>query len=76
MDFSSKNSVLVSGGVDKTVRLWDPEKLLLTKSIKAHSDQISCLRIHEERKLVITGSWDRVIRIVSIDYLMSKEKNL
>lgn len=48
----------------------------LLKSIKAHNDVISVLKIHEDRKLVITASWDKFIRIVSIEYLMQKEKKI
>lgn len=64
----------MSGGADKTIRIWDATRSALLKSIKAHNDAIACIKLHEDRKLCITAGNDKIIRIVSIEYLMQKEK--
>jgi hypothetical protein len=39
-----------------------------------HNDTISCVRVHQQRNLAISSGWDRIIRIVSVEFLINGDK--
>ncbi|KAI8145345.1 WD40-repeat-containing domain protein [Fennellomyces sp. T-0311] len=59
--------VLVTGGCDRAVLVWNLETGQLIHSMPGHSSTVRCLRVHEEGKLAITGSRDHTVRIWDIE---------
>ncbi|CAD8186934.1 unnamed protein product [Paramecium pentaurelia] len=58
---------LFSAGLDKTLRVWEiKDQAILVKSIIIHTEQIS-------QKLIITGSQDKRVRIVSLEYVIQRK---
>jgi WD40 repeat protein len=55
-------SMLASGGLDATIRLWHVPDGGIAKVIEDHSNSINALAITPNGKLVISGSSDRSIR--------------
>ena len=58
--------VIVSGSLDKTIKIWNPinEELMIT--LHEHSDSISSLmllNLNEQQTTLVSGSWDKSIRI-------------
>ncbi|CAD8101091.1 unnamed protein product [Paramecium sonneborni] len=68
------NKYLFSAGIDKTLRVWEiKDQPTLLKSIKVHTEQISCIAVNQYRELIITGSWDKRVRIVSLEYVIQRK---
>lgn len=65
--FASKPAMLIAGGRDKMIRLWNP--FVLTKSagtLIGHNTAIANLEVHSRESLVISCSEDRVIKVWSM----------
>lgn len=63
--FMANDQYLVSGSTDKTVRIWDINKVYCIKVLKGHRSTIRCLKITE--KFIISGSRDSEIRVWNFD---------
>ena len=62
--------VVISGGHDKSLCLWDyPKKTLRKRIDQAHDHIIKCLATccYNGRSYLISGSWDRMVRVWDID---------
>ena len=55
---------LLSGGLDKTIRLWNIESRVNIRTLKEHEEMITSIAL--ANKNVITGSWDRKLKIWTI----------
>lgn len=53
---------LVSGGVDKTIRIWDIEQQSVKSILFAHNDAVSCVRISHDGSKILSGSEDNTVR--------------
>lgn len=62
-DFTHDSKYVVTGGDDKTVRLYDAATGVLTKFIGTHTDWVWTVATHPSREVVATGSHDGTVRI-------------
>jgi WD40 repeat protein/transcriptional regulator with XRE-family HTH domain len=60
--FAPDGSLLASGGIDATVRLWDPHRGTLLATL-SHPDQVSALTWSPDGHLLASGSFDGQIRL-------------
>ncbi|MBD2498883.1 WD40 repeat domain-containing protein [Nostoc sp. FACHB-280] len=57
---------LVSGGQDKTIKVWELQTGKLKKTLRSDSGAINALAISPDGKTVVSGSGDRLVRIWDI----------
>jgi WD40 repeat protein len=56
------NDIVISGGFDSRIRVWDINKPDLALSeLTGHTDAISC--IQGDNEFIYSGSWDKTIRV-------------
>ncbi|XP_015060688.1 WD repeat-containing protein 48 [Solanum pennellii] len=60
---NESGSLLVSGGTEKVVRVWDPRTGSKTMKLKGHTDNIRALLIDSTGRFCISGSSDSMIRL-------------
>ncbi|KWU42230.1 WD40 repeat-like protein, partial [Rhodotorula sp. JG-1b] len=60
-------AVLVSGGCDRTVRVWDVSTGYCIHTLTGHTSTVRCLRVLDSRPLAISGSRDGTVRVWDID---------
>ena len=53
----------VSGGMDKTVRLWYTDTDTHIKIFNEHKSRVSCVAVIPDGNLVISGSYDKTLRL-------------
>ena len=56
-------NIVVSGAVDTNVKLWDVRSRLCVNTYKGHSQDISCLDISPDSKMIASGSMDGTVRL-------------
>ncbi len=61
--FTEEGKKIISGGYDKTVRIWDVSTGKCTNVFPGHEDYISCLDISPNGRYIASGSGDGSIRI-------------
>ncbi|KAI8059490.1 WD40-repeat-containing domain protein [Gongronella butleri] len=54
--------LLVSGGCDRDVRVWDLDKGRLLHVLRGHTSTVRCLKMRDKR-LAVTGSRDNSLRV-------------
>jgi len=60
---SADSKILVSGGQDKAIKVWDLQTGELKKTLQSDSGPINTIAIAPDGKTVVSGSSDRVVRI-------------
>ncbi len=63
---STNSQILVSGGNDKAIKVWDLATGQLRKTLQSDSGQIRSLAIAPDGKTVVSGSADHMVRIWSL----------
>ena len=63
LTFSSDGTLLVSGGFDKTVNLWDIQTGGVVKSFHGHTDWVYSVSILPDHTMIASGSGDKTIRL-------------
>jgi WD40 repeat protein len=65
LDFTQHGKVLLSGGRDAMLNIWQVEEgsLSLEKSVAAHNLHVQFIAVNEENGLFITSSMDKTIKI-------------
>lgn len=58
---------LVSGGQDKTIKVWELQTGELKKTLRSDSGAINTVAISPDNKTVVSGSGDRLVRIWNIN---------
>ncbi|KAG5004295.1 hypothetical protein JHK84_028563 [Glycine max] len=56
-------TLLVSGGTEKVLRIWDPRSGSKTLKLKGHTDNIRALLLDSTGRFCISGSSDSMIRL-------------
>ena len=64
--FSSDGTSLVSGGSDKTIKLWDIQTGGGVKTFFGHTDWVRSVSISADCTTIASGSWDKTICLWSI----------
>ena len=58
--------ILVSGGEDGTIRLWDVVSAELLRTVTGHNDQILSIAISPDGGMVASGGIDKTIKLWDI----------
>ncbi|KAL9235101.1 hypothetical protein vseg_009894 [Gypsophila vaccaria] len=60
---NNSGSILVSGGTEKVVRVWDPRSGSKTMKLRGHTDNVRALLLDSTGRYCISGSSDSMIRL-------------
>ncbi|KAH9922431.1 WD40-repeat-containing domain protein [Fomitopsis serialis] len=60
------HALVVSGGCDKDLRVWDVKSGYCIYVLSGHTSTIRCLKVLHGRPLAVTGSRDRTVRVWDI----------
>ncbi len=64
---SSDGQILVSGGADKAIKVWNLQTGELQKKLQSNSGVINTLAITPDQQKVVSGSGDKIVRIWDIN---------
>ncbi|KAH9854912.1 WD40 repeat-like protein [Lenzites betulinus] len=57
------NALVVSGGCDKELRIWDVKSGYCIYTLRGHTSTIRCLKVLHGRPIAVSGSRDRTVRV-------------
>uniref|UniRef100_A0A453K8C2 Uncharacterized protein n=1 Tax=Aegilops tauschii subsp. strangulata TaxID=200361 RepID=A0A453K8C2_AEGTS len=63
LDMNDTGTLLVSGGTEKVVRVWDPRTGSKNMKLRGHTDNIRALLIDSTGRYCLSGSSDSMIRL-------------
>lgn len=66
VQFTPKGNLLISGGADEAIRIWDVLRGKTLKTLSAHSDPISSIDVTYDGTMLASGSYDGLIRLFDI----------
>ncbi|KAM6380932.1 LOW QUALITY PROTEIN: WD repeat-containing protein 88 [Pluvialis apricaria] len=75
--FSQDASLVVSGGYDKTIAIWDTETGYKKLSLKGHWDWVTDVAISKNKKWILSASKDSTLRLWNIekmDHILQRQK--
>ena len=61
--FSSDGTRIVSGSVDKSVRVWDASTGVELKELKGHTSVVNSVGFSSDGKRIVSGSYDSSVRV-------------
>ena len=61
--FSSDGRSLVSGSIDKTIKLWDMQTGGAIKTFSGHADMVHCVSVSVDCTTIASGSFDKTVRL-------------
>lgn len=64
--FGNEDTLLVSGGCDREVKVWNLETGALLFNLRGHLSTVRCLRVLEGRPVAISGGRDGTVRVWDI----------
>ncbi len=59
--------MIVSGSVDKTVKLWNTNTGECIKTLTGHDDKVNSVNFSSDNKFIVSGSDDKRIKVWNID---------
>ncbi|QRV73709.1 F-box/WD repeat-containing protein pof7 [Ceratobasidium sp. AG-Ba] len=59
-------SIVVSGGCDRDVRVWDATTGTCLHTLQGHTSTIRCLKVLDNRPVAVSGSRDTTVRVWDI----------
>lgn len=63
LGMNDTGTLLVSGGTEKVVRVWDPRTGSKTMKLRGHTDNVRALLLDSTGRLCLSGSSDSMIRL-------------
>jgi WD40 repeat protein len=67
-DMSPDEKLLVTGGADKALNLWDVSSGRLLGHLQGHTSDVESVMFAPNGRMVVSASEDRSVRIWSVDY--------
>lgn len=61
--WGNANALVISGGCDKHLRVWDVNSGYCIYVLVGHSSTIRCMRVLHNRPIAVTGSRDKTVRV-------------
>ena len=61
--FSPDGKTIVSGSLDKTVRLWDTNGKPIGQPFKGHEEAVYSVAFSPDGKTIVSGSYDKTVRL-------------
>jgi WD40 repeat protein len=61
--FSPDGKRIVSGSLDKRVKVWDADKGVETLTLKGHTDGVMSVAFSPDGKRLVSGSWDHTVKV-------------
>ncbi|CDZ97981.1 Cdc4 and related F-box and WD-40 proteins [Phaffia rhodozyma] len=65
--WGQEGAVLVTGGCDRSVRVWDLETGLCKHIMPGHTSTIRCIKVIDGRPIAISGSRDATLRVWDLE---------
>jgi WD40 repeat protein len=59
---SPNSRVALSGGADKTAKLWDLVNARLIRTLEGHAESVETVAIAPDGRTAVTGSRDRTVK--------------
>ena len=54
---------IISGSVDRTIKIWDANTGICLQTLKGHSDGVTSVAFSPDGTRIISGSYDKTIKI-------------
>lgn len=74
--FSPGGRILISGGDDQTIRIWDVTKKNLAYTLNGHTDAIKAVAYSPKGKMIASSSWDKTIKVWDISSLKLPDETI
>lgn len=65
--WGQKGSIVVSGGCDRDVRVWDLETGECLHTLEGHTSTIRCIKVLDGRPIAVSGSRDGTVKVWDIE---------
>ncbi|GAA5941939.1 F-box/WD repeat-containing protein [Sporobolomyces koalae] len=65
--WGQEGAIVVSGGCDREVRVWDVETGKCLHTLRGHTSTVRCMRVLDGRPIAVSGSRDSTLRVWDIE---------